>query len=426
MRLLLASFITIVITAAAFGQQTDHVLVYVDNTVPGPGSGTPSDPFSSIAGAVAYVWPHDYIIVRPGIYYEEVTLPYFVFLRSEQGPGVTTIDATGKPGTHAVTLGTLGEVVGFTIIKQDGAGLYTTATTSEFGRVIKGNRFIDCPNGGVELDGPMHPAFAENVVADCGPFGVRLSNGASPFFTGVTVTGCALGLDRVPGVPPDPIAFIANSIFWGNTMDVAGITPSDLISCDVGDPAFAGVNGSISANPLWKNAAARDFRLPHDSPCVEAGDVYYNLNSSEFDNRGFGNWRKMDGDHDGVVIPDIGAFERGGLDMTQMGTGVGSTVVIEVDTGPNTQWFVAYGTYGIGPAVVLPTAGGTSPFFWLEQSTFTLMGSSSMNAMGRTMLCAYVPAWAVGQFIDVQALGVDYASGTPVFNFTNAERVVVK
>ncbi len=426
MRLLLAPLIAIVITGAAWGQPLEHVLVYVDNTVPGPGSGTPSDPFSSIAGAVAYVWPHDYIIVRPGIYYEEVNLPYFVFLRSEQGPAVTTIDATGQPGTHAVTLGTLGEVIGFTITKQDGAGLYTSATTSEFGRVIRNNRVIDCPNGGVELDGPVHPAFAENVVVDCGTFGVRLGNGASPFFTGATVTGCAIGLDRVPGPPPDPIAFIANSIFWGNATDVAGITPSDLISCDVGDPAFTGVNGSISANPLWKNAAGRDFRLPFDSPCVEAGDIYYNLNSSEFDNRGFGNWRKMDGDHDGVATPDMGAFERGGFDTTQLGTGVGSTVVIEIDTGPNTQWFAAYGTYALGPSVLLPTAGATNSFFWLEQSTYTLMGSSIMDGTGRAVLSASVPAWAVGQFIDAQALGVDYSSGAPIFNFTNAERVVVK
>lgn len=426
MRLLSTIVFVTMIAVAVSAQPLEHVLVYVDNAVAGPGSGTYSDPFSTIAGAVAYVWSHDYIIVRPGIYYEAVNLPYFVFLRSEQGPGVTTIDATGQPGTHAVTIGTLGEVVGFTIIKQDGAGLYTSATTSEFGRVIKGNRIMDCPNGGVELDGAMHPAFAENLVVDCGPFGVRLSNGASPFFTGGTVTGCAIGVDRIPGPAPDPISFIANSIFWGNTTDVAGITPPDLISCNVGDPAFAGVNGSISADPLWKNAPARDFRLPANSPCVEAGDVYYNLNSSEFDNRGYGNWRKMDGDHDGVVIPDIGAFERGGLETTQVGAGAGSVVVVEIDTGPNTQWFLAYGSYALGPAIVLPTAGGTSPFLWIEQSTSTLMGSSTMNAAGHIALTVNVPAWAVGQHVDVQALGVDYSSGTPVFNFTNAERVVVQ
>ena len=54
------------------------------------------------------------------------------------------------------------------------------------------------------------------------------------------------------------------------------------------------------------------------------------------------------------------------------------------------------------------------------------MGSSTMNATGRIALTVNVPAWAVGQHVDVQALGVDYSSGTPVFNFTNAERVVVQ
>ena len=110
----------------------------------------------------------------------------------------------------------------------------------------------------------------------------------------------------------------------------------------------------------------------------------------------------------------------------QLGVGAGSTVVVELDTGPNTQWFLAYGSYSLGPSIVLPTAGGTSPFLWIEQSTSTLMGSSSMNATGRIMLSVTVPAWAVGQFVDVQGLGVDYSSGTPVFNFTNAERMAVQ
>ena len=134
----------------------------------------------------------------------------------------------------------------------------------------------------------------------------------------------------------------------------------------------------------------------------------------------------MDGDHDGVVTPDMGAFERGGLDMTQLGTGAGSTVVMEIDTGPSTQWFVAYGTYALGPSMPLSTAGATSSFFWLEQSTYTLLSSSIMDGTGRAVLSVFVPAWAVGQFIDVQALGIDYSSGAPIFNFTNAERAVVK
>lgn len=426
MRILAVCLLALTASVPAPAQRA-HVLVYVDNTVPGPGTGTFWDPFSTIAAALAYVIPHDYIIVRPGTYYEEVNLPYFVFMRSEQGPESTIIDATGKPGSHAVTMGTLGEVIGFTITKQDGGGLYSTTATSEFGRIIKGNRFVDCPNGGIELDGPMHPAIAENLVVNCGPFGIRMSGGVSPFITGATITGCAVGLDRIPGPAPDPISFIANSIFWGNTTDVFGVTPGDLISCDVGDPAFVGVNGSISADPLWKDPAARDFRLRHDSPCVEAADMVYTINSSEFDNRGFGNWRRMDGDHDGVIAPDMGAFERGGLEMTQTGTGAGSVVSLDVDTGPNTSWFLGYGTYELSPLVVLPTAGSTSPYFWLVQSTLTtLITNATMNATGRTTLGVVIPPWAVGSTIDVQALGVDSSGGAPVYNFTNAERIVIR
>ena len=84
----------------------DHIFVYVDQNGPGPGSGTAADPFLTLLDAMNYVWEHDYVFVRPGIYQEVVNIPYFVFLRSVEGPERTVIDATGLPGTHAVTSGT--------------------------------------------------------------------------------------------------------------------------------------------------------------------------------------------------------------------------------------------------------------------------------------------------------------------------------
>jgi len=398
----------------------------VDNSAAGPGTGTSQDPFSTIAAAIAYVIPHDYIILRPGTYYERVDLPYFVFLRSEQGPEVTTIDATGLGGTHAVTLATLGEVTGLTITKRDGGGIYSSTSTSEFGRIIKGNRVIDCPNGGIDLDGPMHPALAENLIVNCGPFGVRLQNGVAPYFTGATITGCTVGLDYDPSVPLDPAAFVANSIFWGNGTDVIGLAPADLISCDVGDPAFVGVNGSISADPRWFDGATGDFRLRRDSPCVDNGAYFYALNSSEFDNRGYGNQRKMDGDLDGVVMPDMGAFERGGLEMRQQGSGAGSVVTVDLETGPHSQWFLAYGSYDITPVVPFPTAGSTSYYLWLNQGTLDLVGTGFMDHTGRDQFGVVVPPWAVGQAVDVQGLGVDWSGGGLIFSFTNAERIVIQ
>lgn len=403
-----------------------HIQVYVDQNspLPGPGTGTLTDPFKTILDAVNYAIPHDYILVAPGVYNEAVNLTTAVWMSSLEGPAKTIIDATGQPGAYAVTGASLCEVTGFTIRKADGAGMQFQSTMPEFGRLIKGNRILDCPNGGIHLDGPIHPALSENVIVNCA-YGVRLTNGASPFLTGFTITGCTVGMEHI-GAPWDPTSFFANSIVWGNATELSGFAPGDLLNCDVGDAAHAGVNGCISTDPLWRDATARDFRLLANSPCIDAGHPFYTLSSSEFDNRGYGAWRRMDGDHDGTITPDIGAHERTGLDVGQTGTGAGSQVWAEIDTGPYTEWWMATGTWGAIPTTPFPLTGSTSFFFFLDDTSYTVIAHELMGASGQWAFCATVPAWAVGQDIAVQAVGVDYSSGTPVFNFTGAELITIQ
>ncbi|MAG57823.1 MAG: hypothetical protein CMJ83_16185 [Planctomycetes bacterium] len=411
------------VTPAQIG--TDHVFVYVDINAPGPGTGTETDPFVTIAAAMAYVIPHDYVFVRPGVYQEVVDLPYFIFLRSTDGADVTTIDATGLPGTHAVTIGTLGEVTGFTIKKDDGAGLLAQSTGPfEFGRVIRRNRVLDCPNGGIHMSGPIHPIMDVNVVAGCGNFGIRSENGASPYMSCNTVTECTIGLEGV-GAPPDAQAFFANSIFWGNTTDVSGFAPAGLISCDVGDGTFVGVNNSFNADPMWRNPVARDYRLVPGSPCIDATDPFYVLSSTEFDNRGYGAWRKMDGDFDGNVDADVGALEYGGFESWQSGTGVGSVLNLEVETGPGTAWFLAYGPYNLVPEIPLPIAGSSHFLLWIDSQQLTLLANGTQPASGMTTLSFAITSPAlVGLRLPAQALGVDWTG--PTYHFTHANVVSVQ
>jgi hypothetical protein len=403
------------------------VFVYVDLNGPGPGSGTPQDPFLTIQDAVNYVIPHDYVFVRPGVYNEVVDLPTFVFLRSTDGPGDTVIDATGLPGAAAVNVTTLCEVIGFTIRKADGMGMVVNGGTSaEYGRIIKGNRIIECPQGGISISGPVHPFVAENVIADCGPFGVRLTNGASPFFTGNTITQCGVGLD-VTGPGPDAQAFFANSVMWGNGTDVVGLLPMRLIACNVGDPAFAGVNGSIHGDPLWRDPQALDFRLLSGSPCIDAANPSYTPTASEFDNRGYGAWRRLDGDHDGLAVADIGALERGGFASWQTGAGVGSTLHLEVDTGPSTSWALAYGPLGASPAFPFPTGGSAHPYLYLDPFQLVVLAYGAQGASGRLEIALPVnDPLLLGLEIPAQALGVRTTGGTPIYDFTNAEIVRIR
>ena len=65
MRSTLCLILCLSCATAISGGGRGHIQVYVDqnSTLPGTGSGTSADPFKTIADALAYVIPHDYILV---------------------------------------------------------------------------------------------------------------------------------------------------------------------------------------------------------------------------------------------------------------------------------------------------------------------------------------------------------------------------
>ncbi len=91
-----ALFVT-ALASAAFAQQT----LYVDAlNCPGPGSGTPGDPFCKIQDAICHLkgdGTGGTILVRPGTYHEAIRVYQGISVVSTDGPAVTTIDATGRP-----------------------------------------------------------------------------------------------------------------------------------------------------------------------------------------------------------------------------------------------------------------------------------------------------------------------------------------
>jgi pectin methylesterase-like acyl-CoA thioesterase len=91
---LLSGVAAAVITSSAGAQTTWYV---DDDSCPGPGSGTPGDPYCSIQTAIdAAAGVGDEIVVAPGTYSEAIDLfGKAVNLHSSVGPDDTTIDATG-------------------------------------------------------------------------------------------------------------------------------------------------------------------------------------------------------------------------------------------------------------------------------------------------------------------------------------------
>jgi len=72
-------------------------------------------------------------------------------------------------------------------------------------------------------------------------------------------------------------------------------------------PNQTGINGNISADPLFKSATAQDYRLRPSSPSVDTGDngatgPFYDIDI-------LGNPRFVDGNGDGRVVIDMGAYE---------------------------------------------------------------------------------------------------------------------
>lgn len=69
--------------------------------------------------------------------------------------------------------------------------------------------------------------------------------------------------------------------------------------------------GNITGPPLFMDMAAGDFRLREESPCIDAGmnltvlNVGYTYEPTDF----LGNTRFIDGNFDGTVAWDIGAYE---------------------------------------------------------------------------------------------------------------------
>jgi hypothetical protein len=151
--------------------------------------------------------------------------------------------------------------------------------------------------------GAVHTDFGTSTLINCTITGNAATNhgGGVYLYTGVT-------------------AVITNCVLWANGDGDGGGEPAQLFVTAGGNTAIVdytclegwtgqiGGIGNTGDDPLFADPGAEDFRLRPESPCVDAGsngavpeDVTTDVD---------GNPRVVDGDGDGSVLVDLGAYER--------------------------------------------------------------------------------------------------------------------
>src|SRR5437762_8007286 len=273
-----------------------------------------------------------------------------------------------------------------------GISLFAAGNPIIRGNIIKGNTatgLSPCASGGgIYMVNWSDALIVQNVItgnkAGCGggiywlvPTG---SNVKGPRLVNNTIadndgaTGSAIYADGFHAVVQLHNNIIAgkngqNAVYCGNAGDAS--TPVFRFN-NVFSPAAAayagfcsdptGVNGNISADPLFADPTIGDYRLQPASPSIDAGDnTAPQIPSLDLD----GNARILDGRGSGTAVIDVGAYERatvltpGSHDFGNMDPGAAPATTTFSITNPGATT-LTISSISIGNRAV--GAGGSSDF----------------------------------------------------------------
>jgi hypothetical protein len=268
-----------------------------------------------------------------------------ITLRSVNGPAETVISGASDSGSNGlqalrcVYLGNGAQLEGFTLTNgytwttndaaydQSGGGLLMTTNCTAENLIISGCSAAH-DGGGASLyrGGTMNRSVVSGCVADYGGginlvYGGMLNNVLVIENTATTegggvfnwadqgpgiINNCTISSNRAAGLG-DGLFFyyggeVRNSIVAHNTDDniYFKFGGTARYSCSPG--LVAGENGNITNHPLFIDAAAGNYPLQPDSPCINAGNnAYAPTNATPYDLDGNGRIQ--------VNVVDMGAYE---------------------------------------------------------------------------------------------------------------------
>ncbi|MBP7830186.1 MAG: hypothetical protein KA248_09745 [Kiritimatiellae bacterium] len=335
---------------------------------------------TDLVAAVGAAWHGSQVLVTDGVYAirSPLDLSVAAALRSVNGPTSTVVDAqnTGRCLTlnHPEAL-----VEGLTLTRgraYQGGGVYLYSGT--LSNCIVSSSYATNRGGGVYVNstglvtrcvlmcntgdqgGGVYLNLAGGVVRDtriqanyalAGGGGANIGaqvlencliysnscggNGGGVYSRGGQIRHCTIARNRTYGTLwgggyyASTAANLVNTIVYGNTGPATYSNYSGGVwtySCAAPLPAGT---GNLSSDPLFVNPDAFDFRLPTNSPCVDAGSPT-NLPEADMD----GNPRPLDGNNDGIALQDMGAYELIHPEADSDGDNLRDTNELAIGTSP--------------------------------------------------------------------------------------------